>query len=368
MIRLNRLIVTGLCIVLPIGSADLAAQAYRALDTGRNAVTLPSASGLPTITAIAAAPGSGFSILHEREGNIHQLDANGWLVRRFGRSSDSTVPFQRLYTYGWHGQIPWAHELYSERVAVFDATTARVSTMIELPKIGPVRVQGMTPDGAPVVFTHFQQPNGSKPEFRFGYAVLPGFGISPKAPIATLPSDQCDMRLGDAFVPIPWCQQASGVVAPNGEWLAVVSEAPGRGAGRAAVQVVFLSMRGDTLASLRVEAPIAPVTAADAAVHLQSEVRSRRLNSGHARQLRDAVAAQPHYPIASWLIATNDRTVWLVQQTASATRYIVVSTGGREMARYSTSANVQLMAVAGQTAFGVRSSASGAQQVVKVRF
>ena len=72
--------------------------------------------------------------------------------------------------------------------------------------------------------------------------------------------------------------------------------------------------------------------------------------------------------IASWLVATNDRTLWLVQQTASATRYIVLGTDGRVVGRYSTAPDLRVMAVSGRVTFGVRTLPNGAEQVVRVGF
>lgn len=354
--------------VLIMPSPVLAAQDYRRIDRGRNAVTLPAATGLPSITTMAVAPGSGFSILYGREGNVHHFDANGRLIKRIGRASDSNVTFERLHWHGWHGQLPWAQEQNADVVVVFDGGTGKVSTTIDLPRLGPAQVQALTPDGAPIVFRYFHQPPATAAQSTVGYAVLPGFGMAPKAPFARLPPAGCHVRLGDPSMPIPWCQQSLGVVEQHGEWVAIVSKARESGAGNTAVQVTFLTTRGDTLSSVRVDAPAASVAVADAAVHLRSESRSRRLSHDNELKLRSAVDAKPSYPIASWLIATNDRTVWLVQQTASAMRYIVVASAGRVVGRYSTAPNLRLMAVAGRTAFGVRTLPSGSEQVVRVTF
>ena len=347
----------------------LAAQDYRRVDVGSNAVTLPAATGLPSITTIAVAPGSGFSILHGREGNIHHFDRNGRLLRRIGRASDSSVAYTRLRSHGWHGQLPWAQVQSGDGLVVFDGSTGKVSTTIDMPRFGgSIPVLAITPSGAPLVYHYFRQPNGAVPPYDFGYALLPGFGIAPKSAFAKLPPDGCFVRLGDPHVPIPWCQQSLGAVAPNGEWVAVVSSAATSGAANATVRVTFLSTRGDTLSSVRVDAPTAPVSAADAAAHLRREARSRRLTHDHELQWKSAVAAQPQYPIASWIFATNERTVWLVQQTSAATRYLVVGSDGRVAGRYSTAPNLRLMAVAGRTGFGVRTQANGSEQVVRVEF
>jgi hypothetical protein len=287
----------------------MAAQEYRPIDAGRNVVALPSAAGMPEITAILAAPGAGFSILHPREGNIHHFDVNGRLLRRFGRASDTTAKFERLYSHGWYGQMPWAQELNGNEIVVFDANTGRISTRIETPRMGPVQVKGIAPDGAPIVYTHFQQPR-----------------------------------------------------------VAVVTSAPRSAAGNPTVRVVFLSVRGDTLSRTRIEAPRIAVPAAEVSSTLNAEVRSRRLNAGHAKQFHESVAPTPDHPMVTELFATIDRTVWLVQRTATATRYVLVNVAGREVARYSTAPDLQLMAAAGRTALGVRTAPSGAQQVVRVGF
>jgi hypothetical protein len=346
----------------------MAAQEYRPIDAGRNVVALPSAAGMPEITAILAAPGAGFSILHPREGNIHHFDVNGRLLRRFGRASDTTAKFERLYSHGWYGQMPWAQELNGNEIVVFDANTGRISTRIETPRMGPVQVKGIAPDGAPIVYTHFQQPRGTTPTFRYGYALLPAFGIRPKSPFAFTPEGGCGLKLGDNFVPIPWCQPTRSAVAPNGEWVAVVTSAPRSAAGNPTVRVVFLSVRGDTLSRTRIEAPRIAVPAAEVSSTLNAEVRSRRLNAGHAKQFHESVAPTPDHPMVTELFATIDRTVWLVQRTATATRYVLVNVAGREVARYSTAPDLQLMAAAGRTALGVRTAPSGAQQVVRVGF
>jgi hypothetical protein len=351
-----------------LAGATLAAQTYRPLDIGRNAITLPAAEGLPSITAIAAAPGSGFSILHAREGNIHQFDASGKLLRRFGRVTEGPDAFKRLHSHGWHGQSPWVHDLTARSVTVFDGNTGQVSTSIDLPPHGPLQAQGLAPNGAPIVYGGFQSSVAASPQFSVGFALLPGFGMPPKAPFATLSTNKCHLRLAARSVPVPFCQPGIGVVAPNGEWVALVSAVNAGADGRSAVLVVFVTTRGDTLAAVKVEAPTASVTSEAAATRLREDVRSHRLTGDNERQFRAAVAVQPEYPVASALVATNDRTLWLVQHTAAATRYIVVSTDGRVVSRYSTAANLQLMAAAGRTAFGVRTLANGRQQVVRVGF
>jgi hypothetical protein len=358
-----------LLLVFPVlAGASLHAQAYRPIDTGRKAVTLPSAEGLPSITAIAAAPGSGFSILHAREGNVHHFDASGRLLRRFGRVTEGPDAFKRLHSHGWHGQSPWVHDLTARSVTVFDGNTGRVSTSINLPPHGPVQAQGLAPNGAPIVYGGFLRSEGARAQYRLGFALLPGFGMAPKGPFATLPTGDCYLRVAERSVPIPYCQLSIGAVAPNGEWVALVSAAQGAAAGKSALRVVFVTTRGDTLAAVKVEAATASVTSEAAGIRLLEEVRSHRLTGDHEREFRSAVAAQPEYPLATALVATNDRTLWLVQHTAAATRYIVVSTDGRIVARYSTAASLQLMAAAGRTAFGVRTLANGLQQVVRVRF
>ena len=358
----------ALCLGVAYSGTTLPAQAYRQLDGGRNVVTLPSATGLPTITSITAAPGAGFSILHSREGNIHQFDGNGRLVRRIGRASDSTVKMERMHQHGWHGQLPWVHEQNSREVLVFDGVSGKVSTVIDLPRLGgAMQARAITPSGALIVYHYFRIP-GATPQHEFGYGLMSGFGISPKVPFAKVPLDECFLRLGDQRVQVPWCQPSHGAVAPNGEWVAVVSEAQNSAAGSSAVRVTFYSTRGDTLSSVRIDAPAVPVAPATLASHLASEARSRRLTHDNTLKLRAAVPAAPHYPLAAFLIATNDRTLWLVQPTATATRYVVVSSDGRVVGRYATAPNLQLMAAAGRVAFGVRTLPSGAQQVVRVGF
>jgi hypothetical protein len=218
------------------------------------------------------------------------------------------------------------------------------------------------------VYTHFRNAEGASPQYRYGYALLPGFGMSARSPFAALPPDACDIRLGEVWAPIPWCQQVHGAVAPNGEWAAVVVPAAASAAGDPAVRVVFLSPRGDTLSRVRVALARVAVSRAEAEKQLVAEVRSRRLNAAHARLFREAVAAEPSYPIASWLFTTNDRTLWLVQQTDMETRYLMINTAGQVVGRYATAANLRLMAAAGTTAFGVRELAQGRQEVVRVGF
>jgi hypothetical protein len=258
--------------------------------------------------------------------------------------------------------------LNDKAITVFDGSTGRVSNTIDLPRHGPARVEAVTPSGAPIVYTHFRNAEGAIPQYRYGYALLPGFGMPARSPFAALPSDACDIRLGEVWAAIPWCQQVQGAVAPNGEWAAVVVPTATSARGNPAVRVVFLSPRGDTLSQVRIAVPRVVVSRAEVEKHLVAEAGSRRLNAAHSRQFREAVAAEPRHPIATWLFTTNDRTLWLVQQNDMQTRYLVINTAGQVVGRYATAANLRLMAAAGTTAFGVRELAQGRQEVVRVGF
>src|SRR5690606_20409923 len=138
--------------------------------------------------------------------------------------------------------------------------------------------------------------NAPRPALQRGIATLPRFGVLPASPPIALPPDECLLMLAGAGATIPWCQGTLAAGGPTGEWIVVVSAAK-KLATQPAVDVLFLSVRGDTIASVRVEAPRLAVHSAEAARYLRAEAMSRRLMSADEQLLRNAVARDPQHPI-----------------------------------------------------------------------
>ncbi|HRY09969.1 MAG: hypothetical protein KC544_08010 [Gemmatimonadetes bacterium] len=332
-----------LSVALTLTAVPLAAQSYTPLGAGARLGVLPERTGRVSSSELAAAPRDGFSYFDPANRSIAHHDGTGRLIRRF---LVEPRPDGRLamIAHGWYGDVLWVHDPRAATLTMFEGATGERTATFDESRNNLVQVEALTPRGAAVLRGSFPSTRvvGRPPQY--GFAVSPGLGLSPEKPAVLIPPDACEPIRRTGQVRDPWCPRSLGVVSPSGEWLATVRPAEGTTAGRDAVWVTFHSLRGDTIAVAKVEAP----------------VQERPLPRGAAG---DSVR---HLPVATSAFATRDGTVWLVQEGGTVNRYIVVSTTGAVIGRYSTPATVRLVAGTGLRVLGLRTRPNGEVEIVQI--
>ncbi|MEZ4379071.1 MAG: hypothetical protein R3B35_12385 [Gemmatimonadales bacterium] len=332
-----------LSVALALTTVPLAAQAYTPLGVGARLGVLPEATARVSAPVLAAAPRDGFSYFDPTTRSVAHHDGTGRLIRRF---KVETRPDGRLAMigHGWYGDVLWVHDPHAEALTVFEGATGERTATFDESRHNLVQVEALTPGGAAVLRGRFPSTRVIGRPSEYGFAVSPGFGLSPDKPAVRMPPDACEEVRRVGQVRDPWCPRSLGVVSPSGEWIATIRPTEATAAGRDAVWVTFHSLRGDTLAVSRVEAP----------------TQERPLPRG---SVGDSVR---HLPVATSAFATRDGTVWLVQEGGTLNRYIVVSTTGAVIGRYSTPAAVRLVAGTGLRVLGVRTRPNGDAEIVQI--
>src|SRR5690606_27029956 len=73
-------------------------------------------------------------------------------------------------------------------------------------------------------------------------------------------------------------------------------------------------------------------------------------------------------PAVTSIIPTRDQTLWLAQESPGLSRYVVLSTSGQVVERYTIAESLRLLVVGGRTGIGIRKRSGRPPDFVRVTF
>ena len=313
----------------------------------------------PDRTEIVAAPNGGYSVFDATRHSIVLFESDGHLARRFpvvaGRKPSQI-------RHGWYGELLWIGDAPARSLKLFDATSGQAVAGPQAPLAGAIQVVAITPDGGLVVLGRF--PFGSA-SGRFGYALASGIGLGPSQVIVGQPIEECGVSLGGDLALIPWCQRVLVAVSPTGEWIASVHPMSGAAHRAGMIEAITVTIQGDTIGRVRMEGVFRNVPATVVADFLR-----RVAAEGRVSVLGTQLSEQAEYlvPAVTSIIPTRDQTLWLAQESPGASRYVVLSTSGHVVGRYTIAESLRLLAVGGRTGIGIRKRDGRAPEFVRVTF